>query len=447
MVARRSRRQARCSASSRHLTSSPREPEKEPTATGTAGGRSPAASPSGRPDPFRLPTGAYGFPAAVEHRPRTSIRDLLRYFGIPLDEFGETLVAHWDQEADAFYLMAVRAIGAWLDFLVALPMPVRIPPEELGKLHGPADPAFLEMQHHAYLQATLALGDGLAAGLAGHPRPALAMLRPFVESAIAEVYIHGDLDGRRLWRYLEYLAGRGHRPRYRQMLDAIFHEPRFASLASMRDLVDTLYGGISASAHVQTPDEALLSMRDGNQAVATYPELVFWLGSLGLVVHRMLTLLVLRFPMVLYPVDIERRFAYNPPVGLFADSVVSASIRHGLGVRHADALTSFLRQDGGVEGLLEWFESAPELTDEQVDADWERSRREAHPAAKHDVPRNARWAFVKSEMAAMQWATDIGLAIRLVPPEPDIDPDELLRRSILAAELRPYYGADDRQAG
>jgi hypothetical protein len=440
MPTRRSRRHARSSASTEPLAGTQREREGTIGATATAAGRPPGARP---PDPFRLPTGAFGFPAATEHRPRASIQDVLPYLGISLDDFGRRLVGHWDQQADAFYLMAVRAIGAWLDYLIALPMPVRIPAEELRKLRGPADPAFLEMQHHAYMQATLALGDGLAAGLAGHPRPALAMLRPFIESAIAEVYIHGDGEGRRLWRYLDYLAGTGHRPRYRQMLDAIFQESRFASLASLRDLVDTLYGGISTSAHVQTPDEALLSMRDGNQAVATYPELVFWLGSLGLVVHRMLTLLVLRFPMTLFPVDIERRFAYNPPVGLYSDKVVSASVREGLGVRHADALASFLRNDEEIGGLLEWFESRPELTDEQIDADWERSRREARQPPKQEVPRGARWAFVKAEMAAMQWATDIGLAIRLVPPEPDIDPDELLRRSTLAAELRPYYSVDD----
>jgi hypothetical protein len=390
-------------------------------------------------DPFHLPDGGYGIPAWSQHRSRMSLRDVLPYFGISLDQFGRRLLGRWDREPDEFYLMAVRSIGAWLDYVIALPMPVRIPTDELRKGRGPSDPAFLEMQHHPYFQACLALGDGLAAGLAGHPRPALAMLRPFVESAIAEVYIHGDPDGRRLWAYLRYLAGSGHRPRYRQMLDAVFQEPRFASLASFGEHVDTLYGSISSGTHVQTPDEALLHMRDGNRAVATYPELVVWLTFLGMAAHRMLTLLVLRFPMTLFPVDIERRFGFNAPVGLFADGVVAASIREGLGVRHADALASFLRDDEEVKGLLDFYHAQPELTDEQIDEDWERSRREAPPGPKLAVPRMGRWALFKSEMASLQWAMDMGLAIRLVPAEPDIDPDDILRRSVLATELKPHY--------
>jgi hypothetical protein len=348
-------------------------------------------------------------------------------------------VRHWDREPDEFYLLAVRAIGAWADYVVALPMPVMIPEEELGKRHGPANADFILMQHHAYLEATLALGDGLAAGLAGHPRPALAVLRTFVESAVTEVYIHGDPSGRRLWDYLRYLAGNGHRPRFGQMLDAIFKEPRFAAIGSLREHLDVLYGSISSSAHAQTPDEALLHMRDGNEAVATYPELVFWLTVLGLAVHRMLTLLVLRFPMTLFPVDVERRFAYSPPIGIVSDETLSASIREGLGVRHSEALTSFLRDDEEVRGLLDWFKNHPELTDEQLDADWARSRRETSAKTPLQMPREGRWALLKSEMASIQWATDMGLALRLVPPEADIDPDDIMRRSMLAVELRRHY--------
>jgi hypothetical protein len=393
-------------------------------------------------DPFRLPSGGYGYPAASGYVSRSSLRDILRYFSISLDPYGTKLVRYWDREPDEFYLLAVRAIGAWADYVIALPSPVMIPKEELGKRRSPnAD--FVLMQHHAYFEATLALGDGLAAGLAGYPRPALATLRTFVESAITEVYIHGDPSGRRLWDYLRYLEGHGHRPRYRQMLDAIFAEPRFAAVGSFREQVDALNRTISASAHARTPDEGLLEMRAGNSAVATFPELVFWLSCLGMAVHRMLTLLVLRFPMALFPVDLERRFGYNPPVGMLSDEVVSASIREGLGARHARALTSFLRDDEEVQGLLDWYKDRPELADSEIDADWERSRREPRSKSPLDVPRNGRWALLKAEMAAMQWASDMGLAMRLVPPEDNIDPGDILGRSILAVELRRHYGSPE----
>jgi hypothetical protein len=46
-------------------------------------------------------------------------------------------------------------------------------------------------------------------------------------------------------------------------------------------------------------------------------------------------------------------------------------------------------------------------------------------------------------MAAMQWASDMGLAMRLVPPEDNIDPGDILGRSILAVELRRHYGSPE----
>ena len=397
--------------------------------------------------PFHLPTGGYGYPAAVHHVTRRSIRAVLPYFGFDLDEFGTTLVDRWDAEADEMYLLAARAIGGWVDYVLALPMPILIPEGELRRPRTPSDPAFIEMQHHAYFEATLALGDSLSAGLAGHPRAALATLRSFVECALAEVWVHGDREGRRLWDYLRYLAGAGHRPRYRQMLDAIFEEPRFAAIGSFRQQVEALYGSASSGAHVQTPDEGLLHMRDGNRAVATYPELVYWLAFLGMAVQRMLTLLVLRFPMALFPVDVRRRFAFAGPMGLFADEIISASVREGLGVRHVEALASFLKNDDEVISLLEYFATQPVLTDAQIDQDWARFASTQFESERlADVPPDGRWAAAKAHIASLQWALDMALAVRLIPDEPDLDPDGLLRRSILAAELRSHYRHPDRQS-
>jgi hypothetical protein len=52
---------------------------------------------------------------------------------------------------------------------------------------------------------------------------------------------------------------------------------------------------------------------------------------------------------------------------------------------------------------------------------------------------NGRWAVAKAHIASLQWALDMALANRLIPDEPDLDPDDLLRRSILATELRSHY--------
>jgi hypothetical protein len=60
----------------------------------------------------------------------------------------------------------------------------------------------------------------------------------------------------------------------------------------------------------------------------------------------MLTLLVLRFPMALFPVDTRSRFGYGGPMNLFVDEVTSAGVADGIGSRHADALPRIHRTSG-----------------------------------------------------------------------------------------------------
>lgn len=401
----------------------------------------PSPATSSGEDPFVLPRASWSYPARSHHVPRSSLHDVLSYFEIAPTEYGRRLIERWDESGpDAFYLLGVRAIGGWLDFINALSMPIRIPDHELAKPRSPADPAFVEMQHHAYLEATLTLGDSIAAGLAGYPRPAAAMIRPFVETAVSEVYVHGDDTGKRLWDYLRFLAGTGHRPRYRGMLNAIFAEPRFAALASFRQRVDAVYGASSSGLHVHTVDDGLLHMRDANRARATYPEVVFWFASLGIAVQRMLTLLTLRYPMVLFPVDVRRRFGYGGPMNLFADEVVSASIADGLGARHADALRGYLADDPEVTSLLSYFESQPVLTDRDLDAEWEEFVSRSHDGQTlSELRQEARWAAHRSLLATSTWALDLTSAQQLIPEPPDFEPGDAIERELIATELRPFY--------
>lgn len=400
---------------------------------------SPAASSA--EDPFVLPRTSWSYPARTHDTPRTSLRDVLPYFEITPTEYGRRLIERWDEAAsDAFYLRGVQAIGGWLDFINALSMPIRIPDDELAKPRSPADPAFIEMQHHAYLEATLTLGDSIAAGLAGYPRPAAAMIRPFVEMAVTEVYVHGDDPGKRLWAYLRYLAGTGHRPRYGPMLDAIFAEPRFTGVASFRDRVNDVYRAASTSMHVHTAEEGLLHMRDANRARATYPEVVFWFASLGLAVRRMLTLLTLRNPMTLFPVDVRRRFGYGGPMNLFADEVMSASIADGLGTRHAQALRGYLADDPDVTSLLSYYQSQPVLSDADLDAQWDDFVSRSHAAQSlSEMPAEARWAVHQGHIATSTWALDMSLARRLIPELPNFEPSDTIAQELIATELRPFY--------
>lgn len=388
-------------------------------------------------DPFHLPTGRFSYGSRSNHVSRFSLREVLPYFGIEESPYSRRLIEFWDGDVSASYLLAVRSVAGWVDFLPALS--IRVIPDPAAPIDQKGAEA-ITLQHHAYFEATMTLGDSIAAGLAGYPRAAFALIRPFLELATAEVYVNEQIGEERLLKFLDFLRGAGHRPRYAEMLSAVFAEDRFKSVRSFRSQVEAVYSAASTGLHVRSIDDSGLDMRDGNRAQGTFLETNFWLATLGIAVQRMLALLTLRYPMVLFPVDVERTFAYSGPVGVVVDKATSDSVAEGLSDRHAVALRSFLEKDPHVTATLEWFRSQPTLTDEQIASNWEELVRD-HPERPflRDVPQAGRTAHQRAEMGSLTWALDGAAAIRHVVEPPDLDLDRMLQVEVLATELKSWY--------
>jgi hypothetical protein len=231
------------------------------------------------------------------------------------------------------------------------------------------------------------------------------------------------------------------------MLDEVFQEDRFRDIASFRNQVDAVYSASSSLLHVPTVDDSGLEMRDGNRARSTPAEMTFWVGSLGLAVHRMVVLMAVRYPMALFPVDVISRFGYGGPIGILVDEVVSEGVADGLGPRHARALREMLNADPYVTGILEWYGAFPSLSADEIDADWERfAASYDHSAATfRGAPPEVRAALMRASLGGMIWALDRIAAGRYVTVGPDLDLDQALKHEILARELRPYYRASPSQ--
>lgn len=407
----------------------------------TSDGRKPAAvhaaRPTDGPNALHLPTGQFSYIGRSHHTERRSLREVLPYFGLEETPYTKQLIDYWDEQGSDLYLLAVRAVAGWLDFLPALSTRV-ILDKSPGTGSGGVDP--VSLQHHAYFEATMTLGDSIAAGLSEHPRAAFALVRPFVEMATAEVWVNEPDEEERLHRFLAHLRGSGHRPRYAEMLKAIFEEERFKAVASLRRQLETVYGASSASIHLRSAEDGALDMRDGNRIRATFPEVTLWLTFLGVAAHRMLAMLTLRYPMVLFPVDVERTFGFHGPLGVIVDEATSGSVAEGLGPRHADGLRTFLARDLHVQTTLEWFEGQPTLSDAEIEASWQEYAT-SDPKRPHlkDVEPYARGAMQRASLGGIMWALDRFAATRHIPELPDFDSEEAFARELLATELAADY--------
>lgn len=355
--------------------------------------------------------------------PAETIEDLLPHFGIEPTEAVAERIQRWREFSPEIYRRLVTSIHGWVAFQELLPLRTRSSAETT------VDLARMNLQHFPYYEATLALGESLGSVLDGHPIAARAMLRPFVEQALAEVHVHGGDDERRIDRYFSFLEGSGPRPKFGNMLDDVFSEPRFQQFPTLEERVRIVYAATSSLLHLQIMDETGIEHLTTNRLHASAHE-AEWVVAAAVAVHRMLALLALRFPMSLFPVDVIRRFGYSRPVGVFADQRLADIVTASFSESDLGAMRESLANDPEVCDLLEWVNSQRELTDAEIDVSWQAYRESAR--LEQDDDRNEiRVLLVGSVIAAMNWLILVGAAAELVRPVPDFDFSDAWKRDQL----------------
>ena len=71
-------------------------------------------------------------------------------------------------------------------------------------------------------------------------------------------------------------------------------------------------------------------------------------------------------PQCLFPVDIYRKFGFNPPVGLYFDRFNFVPLEAVFGGTLIDFWRTRLRDHTLVDGAMNFYNSRPDLTDEQI---------------------------------------------------------------------------------
>lgn len=356
-------------------------------------------------------------------QPAGDLEDLLPHFGIQTDEGRVERIARWRESAPEVLERLVTSIHGWMAFQELLPLRTK------ASAKDSVDLGRMNLQHFPYYEATLALGESLGSVLDGHPIAARAMLRPFVEQALAEVHIHGGDDERRIDRYFRFLEGSHPRPKFGNMLDEVFSEPRFRQFPSLEERVRVVYSAASSPLHLRVMDETGMEHVTGNRPHSPTHE-AEWVVATAVAVHRMLALLALRFPMSLFPVDVIRRFGYSRPVGVFADQRLVDIVTASFSEMDLGAMREQLANDPEVRGLQDWVKSQAELTDAEIDASWQSYRESAH-LTQDDDRNEVRVLLAGSVIAAMNWLILVGAAAQLVRPIPDFDFSEAWKRDQL----------------
>ncbi len=214
------------------------------------------------------------------------------------------------------------------------------------------------------------------------------LIRPFLELSITFLYWKLRCGKTGYGAYYEWLKNKRKKPPFRNMLEWFLnnlearpHIPK-AKYNLMRESLIHFYGSISEYHHSPLPQNSMITLGGGNDKSNVYPFFCA-LSDLELILNNIVYLYILAHPIILYPVELHKKFGFKGPIGLFADNTNFQLVKAYIGTENIDKLREQLKSLASIKGLLGWFENYKDLTEEELEESWSSfkasSKIEANP--------------------------------------------------------------------
>jgi len=139
----------------------------------------------------------------------------------------------------------------------------------------------------------------------------------------------------------------------------------------------------------------------------------------------MIDVAVLSSPRSLFPVDLYRKFSFNPPVGVFFDLSGGYVVENALGDSAFRAYRGHFENLDPPAGQIVWYNGHPDLKDEEVLATWDEEPPKEDSDRSLEDKITFRACLMKAKLRAMLWGISYQRNTFEMPKMPDIT--ELVR--------------------
>ena len=169
-----------------------------------------------------------------------------------------------------------------------------------------------------------------------------------------------------------------------------------------REHVNRTYDRLCSYVHAPIREESFTMLNRGNVGYVGVGVLRHWLALARDVLRIALEQFVHLYPQCLFPVDITRKFGFNPPVGMYFDEFNFVPLTAVLGGDVIEACRARLKDREVVEAAMQFYDSRPALTRDQILATWDDEDGSEGPGDESDDP-VALWlrAKVRSRVVSM----------------------------------------------
>ena len=264
-------------------------------------------------------------------------------------------------------------------------------------------PALGQWQHrnYLYLEAISALREATVGIFNGTPRASIGLLRSVLEMLLLHCWWQEHICRKgKSDHFYEWLEGKRHKPNFKDVVKDNFKFLDIPADTHAMEHVNRTYERLCSYVHAPIRKESVTILNRGNALGCSIEVLLHWLtlarDSLRIALEHLIHL----HPQCLFPVDITRKFGFNPPVGMYFDRFNFVPLEAVLGEDQIKNYRARVSDHHIVSGAMEFYDSQPDLTHEQILATWnDMDDPEAPNEAKGDV--EALWFRVKATMRVL----------------------------------------------
>lgn len=147
---------------------------------------------------------------------------------------------------------------------------------------------------------------------------------------------------------------------------------------------------------------------------------VYFYVQVSTVLDSVLWMYYVNFPMLFSPVDIIKKFGFSPPSGVFSSLSTAAIIKKSLIESDYSLFREYALKNEIVSGHMDWYNSLPDLTEEQI---WETATEKRGPNDSITMYHVKQLATFRAQCEMLVEVIRGRLQAENGKPENDIDPD------------------------
>ena len=260
-----------------------------------------------------------------------------------------------------------------------------------------------QRKNYLYFEAISALREATVGMLNGSPRASTGLLRSVLEMLLLHCWWQAQiLRTGSSKKFYDWLEGRREKPKFWDVVKDNFNFLGIPADSEAKEQIKQTYKRLCSYVHAPLLEESVTTLNQGNQGQVGIPVLQHWLVLARDALRIALEQFVYLHPQCFFPVDVIKKFGFNPPVGMYFDKFSFVPLMAVFGTAQIETYRAQLKDHDSVQFAMQWYESRPDLTREQILETWnEEDGSETAVDATDDLV--SKWFRTKAQMRVTSW--------------------------------------------